>query len=106
MNDSCEQSVDIELWLNRMKERKDARANYWLKGFNYNYSLAQICELYEQKKVSKLMSIKERLHIEAHSGQTHAWITQLPLSFKKYNLKSPDWVAAARRRLRLNVFPT
>ena len=72
LNDACEQSVDIELWVNRMKERKDARANNRVEGFNYNYSLAQLCELDEQKKVSKLMSIKERLHIEAHSDQTHA----------------------------------
>ena len=47
----------------------------------------------------------EILHIEAHSGQNHEWVTLLPLSFKKYNLTSPVWVAAARRRMRLNVFP-
>ena len=52
-----------------------------------------------------LMSTRERMHIEAHSGKHHAWVNVLPLSFKKYNLSSPDWVAAARRRLMLNVFP-
>ena len=106
LKDSCEQSVDIEFWVNRLKEGKDAKAKYRVDGCNYNYSLSQLCELNEQKIVSKLMSIKERLHIEAHSGQTHEWITQLPLSFKKYNLKSLDWMTAARRRLRLNVFPS
>ena len=73
--------------------------------FNYKYSLAQLCELSEQKRLSEMMSTKERLHIEAHSGQSHEWVTQTPLLFKKYNLTSPEWVAAARRRMRLNVFP-
>ena len=52
-----------------------------------------------------LMSSKERLHIEAHSGPHHLWVTRLPLSFKKYALTSPEWTAAARRRLMVNVFP-
>ena len=49
----------------------------------YQYSLAQLCELFEQKRVLALMSNIERLHIEANSGQHHLWVTQLPLSFKK-----------------------
>ena len=52
------------------------------------------------------MTMKEKLHIEAHSSQNHEWVRLLPLSFMKYNLTSPDWVAAARKRLRLNVFST
>ena len=52
-----------------------------------------------------LMSKKEKVHIEAHSGQHHLWITQLPLSFKKYALTSPEWITAARKRLMVNVFP-
>ena len=51
------------------------------------------------------MSSKERVHIEAHSGQHHYWISQLPLTFKRYALASPEWVASARRRLMVNVYP-
>ena len=87
----------------RLQSGKE-KVNDGVGGSHYQYSLAQRCELSEQKMVSKLMSTKERTHIEAHSGQNHAWLTLLPLSFKKYNLSSPDWVAAARRRLMLNVF--
>ena len=52
-----------------------------------------------------LMSNKERLHIEAHSGQHHLWTTQLPLSFKKYALTSPEWITATRKRLMVNLYP-
>ena len=48
--------------------------------------------------------MKDRLHIEAHLGPTHSWITILPLSYRKYNIKSSDWTAAAQRRLRLDLF--
>ena len=51
------------------------------------------------------MSKNEKLHIEAHSGQHHLWITQLQLSFKKYALTSSEWWTAARKRLMVKVFP-
>ena len=105
LNNACEEVVDIEVLVTRLRSEEEDRANDWFAGLNYHYSLAQLCELNEQKNVSRLMSSKERLHIEAHSGLSHAWVTLLPLSFKKYNLSSPDWIAAARRRLMLNVFP-
>ena len=70
----------------------------------YHNSLAQQCELSEQKKVMGLMTNKEKLHIEAHSGQHHLWIRQLPLSFKNYALTSPEWLAATRKRLMASVF--
>ena len=103
LNNASEEKVDVQVLVNQMRAG-EVKANAQVAGCNYNYSLAQLCELNEQKRVSKLMSLKERLHIEAHSGQNHEWVTLLPLSFKKYNLTSPDWVAAARRRLRLNVY--
>ena len=106
LNKACEESVDIEAWVTRLRSGEEDRLNGWFAGQNYRHSLAQLCELSEQKSVSKLMSTKERLHIEAHSGPSHAWVTLLPLSFKKYNLSSTDWIAAARRRLMLNVFPS
>ena len=76
-----------------------------LRRVNHHYSLAQLCELSEQKRVMALMSKKEKVHIEAHSGQHHLWVTQLPLSFKKYALTSSEWITATRRRLMVNVFP-
>ena len=103
LNNACEEKVDIENLVTQLRTGKDEDNNR-ISGFKYQYSLAQLCELDEQKNIAKLMSPKERLHIEAHSGQNHTWVTLLPLSFKKYNLTSPDWVAAARRRLMLNVF--
>ena len=105
LNNACAEKVDIEGWVSKLRKKETNEANGWFAGSNYRYSLPQLCELYEQTSVSKLMSTKERLHIEAHSGQSHAWITLLPLSFKKYNLSSSNWVAASRRRLMLDVFP-
>ena len=72
---------------------------------NCHYSLARLCELLEPKRVKALTSKKEKVHIEAQSGQHHLWITQLPLSFKKYALTSPGWRTAARKKLMVNVFP-
>ena len=95
LKNTCEESVDVEVLVNRQRAG-DYKANAQVPGCTCNYSLAQLCELNEQKKVSKLMSLKERLNIEAHSGQNHEWVTVLPLSYKKYNLTSTDWVAAAR----------
>ena len=103
LNNACEERVDVEVLVNRLRAGDD-EANAQVASCTYKYSLAQVCELHEQKKVSKLMSLKERLNIEAHSGQNHAWVTVLPLSWKKYNLTSSDWVAAARRRVWLNVY--
>ena len=106
LNNACDESINIEVTVNELRNRGKEEANDGVACGLYRYSLSQLCELNEQKSVSKLMSIKERLHIEAHSGQSHAWVTLLPLSFKRYNLSSTDWVAAARRRLMLNVFPS
>ena len=97
LNSACEEKVDIEALVSRLQSGEKERLNNLFGGRYYRYSLAQLCELNEQKIISKLMSSRERLHIEAHSGQTHAWVTLLPLSFKKYNLSSPDWISAARR---------
>ena len=95
LKNTCEESVDVQVLVNRLRAG-DYKANAQVPGCTCNYSLAQLCELNEQKKVSKLMSLKERLNIGAHSGQNHEWVTVLPLSYKKYNLTSTDWVAAAR----------
>ena len=39
-----------------------------------SYSVAQLCELYEHRKVCGLMSPDERIHIEANSGKSHRWV--------------------------------
>ena len=67
------------------------------------YSIAQLCELHEHKKVCALMNHEERIHIEAHSGPSHAWVTQFPLSFKSYNMTSAVWRTSVLKRLRQDV---
>ena len=52
------------------------------------YSIAKFCELHEHRRVCEMMSPEERIHIEAHSGPHHTWVTLLPLSFKGYNMTS------------------
>ena len=89
LRNACDERIDIELWVNRLRAGVEIKADDRADNYSYKYSLAQLCELNEQKTVSKLMTLKERLHIEAHSCR-HEWITMLPLSFKRYNLKSPD----------------
>ena len=68
-----------------------------------NYSVAQLCELYEQKKIRELMSAGERIHIEAHSDSRQSWVTLLPLSFKGYNMTSAVWRTSVLKRLRQDV---
>ena len=90
LNNACEEKINIDGLVSELRNEESEEANDWRDGRNYRHSLSQLCELNEQRRVSKLMSTKERLHIEAHSGQSHVWITLLPLSFKKYNLSSTN----------------
>ena len=108
LDNALQENTDVAKIVNDMKSG-DATRSSWRKSFDgvdsYCYSLAQLCELTEQKKVIELMSNKEKLHIEAHSGQHHLWVRQLPLSFKKYALTPQEWLAATRKRLMISVFP-
>ena len=108
MNNALEEKVDLVKIIDEIKTQKIShmipKMNVQRSG-KYTYSLTQLCELSEQRRVMKLMNNKERLHIEAHSGQHHLWVTQLPLSFKKFALTSPEWTAATRKRLMMDVFP-
>ena len=107
LNSAFEEEVNIVQIVSEIQTRnantlKQGESNCGDK--NYHYSLPQLCELSEQKRVMALMSSKERMHIEAHSGQHHLWIRQLPLSFKKYALTTPEWMVAVRKRLMIDVF--
>ena len=82
-----EQNVEVGLGIQRKKR----------------YSIAQLCELHEHKKVVGLMSPEEKIHIEAHSGASHTLVSVIPLSFKRYNMTSAVWRTAARKRLRQDV---
>ena len=50
-----------------------------------------------------LMSETEKLHIKAHSNTMPTWVRFVPLEWEKWNMKSEEWIAAARRRLRVDV---
>ena len=69
----------------------------------YTMSLAQKCEHSWYRRLSKSLSPDERLRLLASSSPTHSWVTDLPLSFKNWNLSSREWLIAARRRLGLDV---
>ena len=71
-----EETVDIAMIVDKIQGSRSipsGRVDSDLAG-SYNYSLTQLCKLSEQKKVMKLMSHKEKLYIEAHSGQHHLWV--------------------------------
>ena len=46
------------------------------------------------------------MHILAHSGPGHHWVTAPPLSHNLWNMTPTEWTAATRRRLAIDVFPT
>ena len=50
------------------------------------------------------MNDEEKVRLEAHLGD-HPWTNVLPLSFEGYTMEPQIWVAAARRRLYLDVVP-
>ena len=107
LNDALEDKIDIAKFVHKIQAPTDLPVKHCDKDHStgkYRYSLAQRCELSEQKRLMSSMSGRERVHIEAHSGQHQLWVAQLPLSFKRYSLTSPEWVAAARRRLMVDVF--
>ena len=66
-------------------------------------SLAQLCELFEHNRVKRLMTPMEKTHIEAMSGPSHKWGTTKPLSHLGYTIKPAQFLAAIKRRLKLDV---
>ena len=72
-NRMCESHVDLNqiILSTQSAENKhiwDASSPANIKN---QLSTAQFCEWYEQKRVTKLMLLKERAHIEANSGPHH-----------------------------------
>ena len=65
-----------------------------------SFSVSQLCELHEYRKVYRLMSTEEKIRIKACSGAGHTWVTVLPLSFKRYNMTSAMWRTSVLKRLR------
>ena len=57
LSKACEEKVDIEVLVNQLSAGKNNKPNDCIDGLNYNYSLAQLCELNEQKRISRLMSL-------------------------------------------------
>ena len=104
INNACRETVDVEEMVRKLKVGHEDNADD-LAPNTHKYSITQLCELYEQRRVSELMSNQERLHIEAHSGPHHAWVTLLPLEFMRYNMTPSVWATSARKRLRLDVYP-
>ena len=103
LNDACQETVDVEKIVRKIQVEHEDNAEDLLPNM-HRYSIAQLCELYEQRRVTELMSKQERLHIEAHSGPHHVWVTLLPLQFMRYNMTPAVWITSARKRLRLDVF--
>ena len=46
------------------------------------------------------------MHILAHSGPGHHWVTLPPLKHKNWNMPALEWSTATRRRLGIDVIPT
>ena len=93
-----------DLFLTLSKTQNAREAHNPLRSWDWNnLSAPQTSKLYEQKRILRLRSREETLHIEAHLGPSKKWVTILPLSYKKYNLSSAEWTMATRSRLRLNV---
>ena len=71
-----------------------------------NLSLGQKCEEWLWFNTKKKLDEKEVMHILAHSGPGHHWVSAPPLSHNLWNMTPTEWTAATRRRLAIDVFPT
>ena len=101
---ACGGDVTVEQVVNEIREKESAEVGIGAQN-KINYSVAQLCELHEYRKVCNLMSTEERIHIKACSGASHTWVTVLPLSFKRYNMTSAIWRTSVLKRLRQDVVP-
>ena len=101
---ACGGEVTVEQIVKEIndKQRKEDALGLEIKR-EKSYSVAQRCEIHEHRKVCGLMSPEERIHIEAHSGANHTWVTVIPLSFKQYNMTSAVWRTSVLKRLRQDV---
>ena len=99
---ACDGEVTVEQVIEEIRKRQNegvGKGVWRQKG----YSVAQLCELHAYIRVCELMSSEERIHIKAHSGPGNKWVTVLPLSFKRYDMKSAVWRTSVLKRLRQDV---
>ena len=99
---ACDGEVTVEQVIEEIRKRENEVVGKGLwrqKG----YSVAELCELHAYRRVCELMSSEERIHIKAHSGPGNKWVTVLPLSFKRYDMKSAVWRTSVLKRLRQDV---
>ena len=102
LTDACAGEVTVEQVMEEICNNQNVEIE--LGGQKQNsYSVAQLCELHEHRKVCGLMSPDERIHIEANSGKSHTWVTIIPLSFKRFNMTSAVWRTAVLKRLRQDI---
>ena len=57
------------------------------------------------KRWMKNLAAGDRLHVKAHEGPHHHWVSVPPLEWAGHAMKPKIWVTAARRRLHLPVSP-
>jgi len=73
LSNSCGGEVSVEQVVKQIEEQQKAEVGLGIKRGN-SYSIAQLCEIHEHRRVCGLMSPEERIHIKAHSGATHTWV--------------------------------
>ena len=71
----------------------------------HDLSIAQWCDRKRWDQIKDHLSEKESLHVMAHSGPGHHWVTLPPLLHKNWNMPPLEWLTATRRRLGIDVFP-
>ena len=101
LSEAVGRDVDTQFLVERLSQPLEESKLF--NNYAQQLSLAQLCELVEQQRVHELMLDNEKIHIESMSGPDHAWVTLTPLSHMKYRMENKLWMAAVRRRLRLDV---
>ena len=81
LDEMCSDKVKIDELVAKYRVHPDSEDVHPGSQSQTRYSIAQMCEHHEQRKVRALMSREERIHIKAHSGPDHRWVTLLPLFF-------------------------
>ena len=71
----------------------------------HTLSVAQWCDRWRWDWIKDQLSENQSLHVMAHSGPGHHWVTLPPLLHKNWNMAALEWLAATRRRLGVDVTP-
>ena len=99
---ACGGDVTVEQVIEKIQKRENVGVGIGLQR-QKDYSVAQLCERHEYSTVCELMYPEESIHIKANSGPGNKWVTVLPLSFKRYDIKSAVWRTSVLKRLRQDV---